>query len=177
MSEQPKKLGSKTIIQSKIFRLESVALRFDSGAEVEFECIHHIAKEGVIVVPFTDNGGVLMAREYALGSDRYELTFPRGAIDVGESPLEAARREMQEEVGYDCHHLHYVKEATIAPNYMTQTCHIFVAKDLFPSPLPGDEPEPMQVIEVPVADVSSHPECTDSLALAALHLALETQVP
>lgn len=175
MSKPPKRLGSKTIIQSKIFRLESVALRFDSGAEVEFECIHHFAKEGVIVVPFTDNNTVLMAREYALGSDRYELTFPRGAIDAGESPLEAARREMQEEVGFDCHHLQYLKETTIAPSYMTQVCHILVAKDLFPSQLAGDEPEPMTVVEVPIADASSHPECTDSLTLAALHLALETQ--
>lgn len=173
MPEIPLKLRRRTLARSKIFHLESVVLRFENSTEVEFECIHHFAKEGVIVVPFTERGTVYMAREYALGSDRYELTFPRGAMDEGESPLAAAQREMREEIGHGCRDLRHIRQTTIAPSYMSQCCHVFVARNLFPNTLSGDEPEPLEVIELPIAEVTKHLECTDSLSIAAFYLALE----
>ena len=38
--------------------------------------------------------------EYSAAIDKYALTFPKGKIDEGESILDAANRELQEEIGF-----------------------------------------------------------------------------
>jgi ADP-ribose diphosphatase len=47
-----------------------------------------------------DDDTVLMIYEYSSGTHRYELALTKGKIDAGESPLEAANRELIEEIGY-----------------------------------------------------------------------------
>jgi ADP-ribose diphosphatase len=46
-----------------------------------------------------DDDTVLMIYEYSSGTHRYELALTKGKIDAGESPLEAANRELIEEIG------------------------------------------------------------------------------
>ncbi|MGB1093007.1 MAG: NUDIX domain-containing protein, partial [Oceanobacter sp.] len=66
------------------------------------------------------------------------------AIDLGESISEAARRELQEEIGYNARELIYLKRLTLSPGYMSAGIHLVLARGLFPSQLEGDEPEPLE---------------------------------
>ena len=52
------------------------------------------------VIPLTDDGQVVMVRQYRFGIEGFTLEIPGGMCDPGEPPLEAARREMREETGY-----------------------------------------------------------------------------
>ena len=53
-----------------------------------------------MVVPMLDEETVLLVREYAAGMHRYELGLVKGRIDAGETPAQAADRELKEEAGY-----------------------------------------------------------------------------
>lgn len=65
-----------------------------------------------LVVPVTDEGRVIMLRQYKYGPREVCVTFPAGFIDPGEAPEAAARRELMEETGCDFERLvpmgHYV---------------------------------------------------------------------
>jgi ADP-ribose diphosphatase len=74
---------------------------------------------------------VLMINEYSGGTDRYELALTKGKIDDGVTPLEAANRELIEEIGYGANKLTFIKEITIAPGYQSSITYIVLAQDLY----------------------------------------------
>ena len=100
----------------------------------------------MIVVPLVDDDTALLVREYAAGVHRYELGLVKGRIDAGESPEQAADRELKEEAGYGARSLHVLRALTLAPTYMSHQTHLVVARDLYPERLPGDEPEELEVV-------------------------------
>lgn len=84
---------------------------------------------------------VLLIREYAVGTHRYELGLPKGRMDPGESILEAANRELKEEVGMGAKVMRYLRPLTLAPTYMSNAIHLVLAEDLYPERLPGTNPK------------------------------------
>ncbi|WP_207061580.1 ADP compounds hydrolase NudE [Motiliproteus sp. SC1-56] len=153
MPTKPEILKTRTVARSRLFEVEALDLRFTNGVERTYE---RLAKKGwgaVMVIPLLDPDTLLLINEYAAGLNAYQLTLPKGLIDPGEDPLEAANRELMEEVGYGARRLTPLKELTTAPNYMGHSIQIIVAEDLYPKRLPGDEPEPLEVIAHPVAEI------------------------
>lgn len=63
-----------------------------------------------MIVPIVDDHLILI-REYAVGTESYELGFSKGLIDPGESVFEAANRELKEEVGFGANDLTFFEEA------------------------------------------------------------------
>ena len=58
--------------------------------------------DGVVMMPLTADGHILLIRQYRQALGRETLEFPAGAIDPGENPDEAMTRELFEETGYRC---------------------------------------------------------------------------
>ncbi|MCI0562432.1 MAG: NUDIX hydrolase [Nitrososphaera sp.] len=54
------------------------------------------------VVALTPKNEVILVRQHRIGSGETGIELPGGKVDAGESPIEAARRELCEETGYDC---------------------------------------------------------------------------
>ena len=128
------------------YRLERMDLEFSNGEHRQFERLHGRGHGAVVVVPMLDADTVLLVREYAAGMHRYELGLVKGRMDAGETPVEAANRELKEEAGYGARDLVALRELTLAPTYMSHVAHLVIARDLYPERLPGDEPEPLDVI-------------------------------
>ena len=127
----------------------------------------------VLVVPLLDAATVLLIREYAAGMDRYELAFPKGAIDPGEEPLQAANREIQEETGYAARRLELLRSMTVAPGYLLHQTHVILARDLHPQRLPGDEPEPIEVVPWRIAEFDQllqREDFTEARSIAAFYI-------
>ena len=82
------------------WRMERLDLEFDNGERRRYERLHGRGHGAVIVVPMLDAGTALLVREYAAGVHRYELGLVKGRIDAGETPEQAADRELKEEAGY-----------------------------------------------------------------------------
>ena len=75
----------------------------------------------------------------------------KGLIDAGETPEQAARRELQEEIGLTAAKLTPLRSLYASPSHMFGLMHVFVAEDLRVSQLDGDEPEPLVPVRVPLA--------------------------
>ena len=128
------------------YRVEHLDLEFSNGERRRFQRLHGRGHGAVVVVPMLDDETVLLVREYAAGLHRYELGLVKGRIDAGETPSQAADRELKEEAGYGARSLTVLRELTLAPTYMSHATHLVVARGLYPERLAGDEPEPLEVV-------------------------------
>jgi len=158
--------------RTRVFNIEEVDLTFSNGAKRTYERILGSDRGAVLVAP-VDDDSLWLVREYATGMDRYELSFVKGNVDPGEDMLEAANRELQEEIGVGARHLEHLYSMTTAPGYLRHCTHTVLARELFPSVLDGDEPEPLEVVKWPLQDLESlleHHEFTDARSVASLFL-------
>jgi len=128
------------------YRLERLDLEFANGERRHYERLHGRGHGAVVVVPMIDDDTVLLVREYAAGVHRYELGLVKGRIDAGETPEQAADRELKEEAGYGARDVHVLRALTLAPTYMSHEAHLVIARDLYPERLAGDEPEELEVV-------------------------------
>jgi ADP-ribose diphosphatase len=141
---------TQTVAKSRFFKIEQVDLEFSNGETREFERMAGGGRGAVMIVPLKDANTMLLIKEYSAGTHSYQLGFPKGLIDPGESHEQAANRELQEEVGYKAAQLTPLQTVMMAPTFFDASMHILVAQTLSPSTLEGDEPEPLEVIEWPI---------------------------
>ena len=176
----PEILAKQTVAQSKLFAVEALDLRFSNGVERTYERMKPSGRNAVMMVPVTAEGDILLVREYAAGTERYELGFPKGLIDAGESPAEAADRELKEEIGFGTNKLTLLKDVVLAPSYFSSKMTLFIAEDLYSEQLEGDEPEPLEVIRWPLAqaeELLTHLDFCEARSITALMLALRILKP
>jgi len=174
VSRLPKILGRKALDPGKLFTIEQLELEFANGELRRYERLRSRGLGAVIVVPMVDDETVLLVREYAAGLHHYEIGLVKGRLESGESILEAAQRELQEEAGYAARELTELTQLSLSPGYMTHVTHVVLARDLYPSRLPGDEPEELEVVPWPIADLrtlTNRPDCTEGRSIAALYIA------
>lgn len=172
MSENPKILDRRTVARSRIFRIEELDLEFSNGSRRTYERIPGGA-DSVMVVPLLDPATVLLIREYGAGSERYELGLPKGIVEPGEGALDAANRELQEEVGQGARDLRPLGRLSLVPGYIGHRTQIVLACDLYPSRLAGDEPEPIKVVPWRLDDLDAlfdRDDFDDARSIAALLL-------
>ncbi|MEZ8081271.1 ADP compounds hydrolase NudE [Enterovibrio norvegicus] len=172
----PEILDTKVVAKSRLFQIESLELRFSNGEERTYERMKPSGRNAVMIVPVTENGDLLLVREYAAGTERYELGFPKGLIDLGETALDAANRELKEEIGFGANQLLPLKEVVLAPSYFSSKMTLFLAHDLYPEKLEGDEPEPLDLVRWPVNQAEallSHIDFGEARSITALLLALK----
>jgi ADP-ribose diphosphatase len=159
---------------SKMFKVELVELEFSNGVHRTYHRMRTRGLGAVIIVPMLDDETVLLAREYAAGLHHYEIGLPKGRLEEGESIIEAADREMKEEIGYGARSLIELTSLSLAPGYMTHVTHIVLARDLYPEKLEGDEPEDLEVVPWPLSDLNrltAREDCTEGRTIAALYIA------
>lgn len=175
-NNKPQILSTEVVAQSRLFKIESLDLRFSNGVERKYERMKPSGRHAVLVVPVTAEGDLLLVREYAAGTDRYELGFPKGLIDPGESAVEAANRELKEEIGFGANMLTPLKEVVLAPSYFSSKMTLFLAQGLYPEQLEGDEPEPLELVRWPVNqgdELINHLDFAEARSITALFLALK----
>lgn len=154
--------------------IEMLDLEFSNGARRTYSRMQTHGLGAVIIVPMLDDETVLLAREYACGLHHYEVGLPKGRLEKDESILDAANREMKEEIGYGARSLEELTQLSLAPGYMTHVTHIVLARDLYEEKLEGDEPEELDVVPWPIADLASltaRDDCTEGRTIAALYIA------
>jgi ADP-ribose diphosphatase len=176
MPQKPKILRQQTIAQTRIFRVEEVELEFANGQQRRYERLLGGSRGSVLVVPMLDADTVLLIREYSTGSDDYQLGLPKGRIEPGEDALQAADREIREEVGYGARDLRLLRTFSVVPSYIQHQTHVILARDLYPDQQPGDEPEPIEVVPWRLSDwqeLLSQPDLTEARSIAALYMTRE----
>jgi 8-oxo-dGDP phosphatase len=163
-------------------RIDTV--RTPDGDEVEREVVEH--PDAVGVVPVTDDGRLLLLKQYRQPLGRYQLEIPAGILDVdGESVEAAARREVLEELHHEVRELVHLTTVFTSAGWSDERVHLYLGRGLRPASPPDDfqaeaEEAHLEVIPLHIADaleIARGGELTDAktvigLLLAAPHLEL-----
>lgn len=120
------------VISSRRVYKGAISLRKDKfsingGRVVEKEIVEHRPSVGVIAV--TGNDDIILVKQYRRASDKTLLEIPAGKMEEGETPRQAAVREMDEEIGYSGKLKPFLKWY-LAPGYDTELMHLFIATSL-----------------------------------------------
>jgi ADP-ribose diphosphatase len=175
MRKPPEIRKKRVVARTRMFCVEELDLEFENGTRESYERLQPNYQAAVLVVPVQDDGDtVLLIREYAAGTHRYELALPKGKMEDGEDVLEAADRELKEEVGYGANNLTHLKTFTVAPGLAGHLTEVVLAQGLYPEKLQGDEPEEIEVVPWSLNALDrliEQSDCTEARSIAALYLA------
>ncbi|MCW8875811.1 MAG: ADP compounds hydrolase NudE [Kangiellaceae bacterium] len=173
MKNKPTILRQTEVAKTRLFRVEELDLEFSNGARRIYERMVSSGSGAVMVVAITSNNELVLIREYSAGTDDYQLAFPKGLVDAGETFVQAGNRELKEETGYGAKEIVEVKSITLAPGYFSHRMTLLLATGLYEEKLAGDEPEPLEVVLWPADQLSSlleQPDFTEARSIAALLL-------
>lgn len=176
MPQSPKIHSRRIVPNSRYFQVEAAELEFSNGEQREYEYLLAGELGAVIIVPMISETEFLLIQEFGIGVNAYEWGLPKGKVDRGESLLEAANRELQEEAGYAAKELVLLKSISQSPSYMQHKTHVVLARGLYESQLEGDEPEPLEVVKGCISSLSewvTREDFTEARSIAALYLAKE----
>lgn len=127
----------------------------------------------VNVIPITPEQEVVLIRQYRHGTREVTLEIPGGIVEPGDSPLEAARRELREETGYEAGELIELGFVHPNPAFLDNRCYFFLAQGaLRAGPQTQDEKEDIQVLLEPLAEIPRlirERAITHSLVVAAFY--------
>ena len=173
MKIKPWKLVSSTIEKSfRIFDLRidrSISPR--TGKEHEFYVFE--SKEWVNIIPVTRDKEAVLIRQYRHGVSDIVLEIPGGIVEEGDTPLDAAVRELKEETGYSPSEMLCLGMVYANPAFLNNRCHTYLALDSFPDGAQNlDDKEDIEVLLRPLADIPrliKDGEISHSLILAAFY--------
>ncbi len=168
-------ISSRHIYSGRIIDVRVDTVRLQNGRESTREIVDHAPS--ICVVPVDAEGNVLMVRQYRKPTGGFLLEVPAGGIEEGESPEEATRRELQEEIGHTADRLESLSSFWLAPGWCSEYMYAFLATGLSPANLDSDEDEFIEVVRVPLSealDVITSGQVQDAKSVASLLLAART---
>lgn len=116
-------LGSRTVFDGRIFRVQVDQVRFPNGNTVNVEIVRH--PRSVVLVPMPDAHHVILVRQYRYPVDRWLWELPAGTLDPGEEPEAAAWRECHEEIGLVPRRLERLGAFLPTPGYCDEEMIVF----------------------------------------------------
>jgi len=129
------------------------------------------AHDVVATLAITDERQVVLVREYRHPLRKIIYNLPSGSIPNGEAPSQAAQRELAEEAGYLARRVTPLGSMVPFPGAVVGTIHLFLARDLHPTPQRLDTHEYIEVVQ-PDADDVLQRVLRDEFEDAALQLAV-----
>ena len=112
------------------FELITDRIPLPNGRSVLLDLLKHPGASAV--VPFLDDGRVVLIRQYRFATGGYLLEVPAGKLDAGEAPDRCAARELEEETGYRAARVEKLGAMWPSPGFTDEMIHLFMASDLRP---------------------------------------------
>ena len=145
-------IGARTISEEAFLRLDRATITTPSGQTVTRVVVAHPG--AVAVVPLIGDDVLLFEQHRApLGRDLLEI--PAGKLDVpGEDRTEAARRELEEEIGYSPGLLEHLTDLITTPGFCDEVITIYRATGLeeVSSQPVGVEEEHARIVRMPLSE-------------------------
>lgn len=122
------KVATVRVHEGGIINLRIDTLRSVDGLEVVREVVEH--NGGVVIAAQPDADRVLLIRQYRYSIDEELIELPAGRIEKGEDPFPAARRELQEETGFEAKNWQELSRMFSAPGFCDEILYLYRANDL-----------------------------------------------
>ncbi|MDI6799111.1 MAG: NUDIX hydrolase [Actinomycetota bacterium] len=114
--------------KGKIFQLKVEQVQGPGGERFEREVVEH--SQAVAIVALDTEGRLLLVKQYRHAAKKELWEIPAGLMEEGEEPLEAAKRELFEETGFEARKFDHLLSFYFTPGNSTEQLHLFLADDL-----------------------------------------------
>ena len=169
MLKPEKKLSTQQIYRGRAVNIRVDTVEKAGGTKTTREVVEH--SDCIAVVAIDEQGNLLLVRQFRHAVDRFLLEVPAGGIDPGEDPIDAVRRELQEEIGYFPRRIDKLGGFYATPGYGTEYLHCFLATDLVPARLVAEDTDEIELVRVSPSEIPrliASGEICDAKSIAAL---------
>ena len=155
-------LTEKTRSQKRVFTGRLIHVRHDEvilpdGTETIREVVEHPG--GVAIAALTDQNELPLVDQFRYAQQRIMREVPAGKRELGEDPLVTAKRELQEETGYQAEEFVFLGEMVPTGAYLEETIQMYWAKGLTFVGTHLDEDEFLNCVKVPLKEVVDQVMC------------------
>lgn len=155
--------------KGKILEMVTEEVELPNGRTATLDLIWHPG--AAAIVPFLDDGRVLLIRQYrhAAGGMIYEV--PAGKLDPGEAPETCAGRELEEETGWRARRIERLGEILTTPGFTDEKIHLYAGFELQQVPMALEPDEIIEKVPMPLdaaLDLVWSGELTDGKTVVAL---------
>lgn len=147
MTFEEKTLESQRIYEGAIINLRRDKVTVQNGTSYR-EIVEH--NGGAVLAALTAEGKLVMVRQFRKPAERVMLEVPAGKIDVGETPMQAAVRELKEETGYTAGNVKHLLSFYPSVGYSQEQLHLYLCTDLTAGETCFDENEAIDIEEMEV---------------------------
>jgi ADP-ribose pyrophosphatase len=161
------RVGGKTVYSGRLIEVRVERFRHADGEEVEREIVRHRGAVGILAY---DEERVWLVRQPRETVERELLEIPAGRLDVeGETPLQAARRELAEEVGLGAERWDPIASVYTSAGFTDELVHLFAATGLREASAESEENERIEIVPWPLKALDDAiAECRDAKTMIAL---------
>lgn len=121
-------IASSVLHQGHFLTLKRDSVRLPNGQTASREFVQHPG--AVVVLALTEDGQIVLERQFRYAVGRTMIELPAGKLDAGESPLHCGQRELREETGLTATHWAYLGQMHLAIGYSSEIIHIYFARGL-----------------------------------------------
>ncbi|PLR86065.1 ADP-ribose pyrophosphatase [Bacillus canaveralius] len=149
---EEKTLKTEQIFSGKVISLQVDDVELPNGKTSKREIIKHPG--AVAVIAITDENKLVMVEQYRKALERTIVEIPAGKLERGEDPAASARRELEEETGYECTELDWLISFYTSPGFADELIHLYIARGLSLKENPAglDEDEFVNLVELTLAE-------------------------
>lgn len=149
---EEKKLSRREIYDGKVLHVVCDDILLPNGERAIREFCLHVG--AVCVIPITDDGMVLMERQFRYPHGRVFYEIPAGKLDYAEEdPLSAAKRELREETGAVAGKWTFLGRLDTSPALIDEKIYMYMAEDLSFTERELDDDEFLEVEKTPLAEL------------------------
>jgi len=146
MAHFEKKKDGRLIYDGRVVKLHVDEVELEDGSASVREYVHH--NGGAAVVAETEEG-ILFVEQFRYPYGEEVLEIPAGKREIGEDPRVTARRELEEETGYNAQKLTFLGEIYPSPGYTDEKLYLYLASGLEKRVAHADEDEFLSVRAIP----------------------------
>ncbi|MDO5036912.1 MAG: NUDIX hydrolase [Tissierellia bacterium] len=144
--QEERVIRSDKIYEGKVVTLRCDTVEMEGQRFARREIIEHSGS--VAILALDEEGKIIFVNQYRLAANDFLLELPAGLIDRGESPIDAAKRELKEETGYEAQELNFLFEFYTSPGFTNERIHLFCAEGLTPGDQDLDETENISLVSL-----------------------------
>jgi ADP-ribose pyrophosphatase len=164
-----RRVRSESVYEGHFLKVRRDEIRLPNGKTAWREHVLHPG--AVMIVPITDDGQLIIERQFRYPLDRVLLEFPAGKLDPDETTLHCAQRELREETGFRAREWAYAGRMHNAPAYSTEFIEVWFARGLVAGPQELDDGEFVEVqtiAEAALFELAASGELTDAKTMVGL---------
>lgn len=151
MDFEEKTMKSDKLYEGKLVNLRIDTVELPDKKYSKREIIEHPG--AVAALPITEDGSVVLVKQYRKAVERTLLELPAGKIELNEEPGETAKRELKEETGFSANKMEYLLEFYSSAGFTNEKVYLFLATELTEGDADPDVGEYIETLKIPMDDL------------------------